>query len=83
MARYLLEYNNDDYAFQILQDGLAYRYRQLSPAYLQLLELTSVVASKMGNAELANDLAGLLKQYRQDYEAMLTEKRRDRIINPY
>ena len=83
LARYLLEHDKHDNAVQLLQDGLGYSYRQLSPAYLQLLEMNSAAAIRMGNDELANNLSGLLAQYRQDYAAMLSKNRSNKILNPY
>jgi O-antigen ligase len=82
-ARYLIEQDKQDHAIQLLQDGLAYSYRQISPAYLQLLEMNSAVAISTGNIELANHLSGLLENSRQDYAAILSAQRRNKIINPY
>jgi O-antigen ligase len=83
LARYLLKHDNHDYALQLLQDGLGYSYRQLSPAYLELLEMNSAAAISMGDNELANHLSGLLEKSRQDYATMLSAQRRNKIFNPY
>ena len=83
LADYLIRQNNQAYAFQLLQDGLAYSYRQISPAYLRLLEMNSAAAKSTGNIKLADHLSGLLENSRQDYAAMLSAQRRNKIINPY
>ncbi|NNF97287.1 MAG: hypothetical protein HKM94_10205, partial [Halobacteria archaeon] len=83
LARYLIEHDNQNYAFQLLQDGLGYSYRQISPAYLQLLEMNFAAATSMGDNELASHLSGLLVISRQDYAAMLSAQRRNKIFNPY
>ena len=83
LVHYLHQQDKDELAFEWLQDGIAYRYRQLSPAYLQLLEMTSILARQRGEDELANSLSKLLAQYRLDYATMLSTKRRHEIINPY
>ena len=83
LAHYLIEHDKNDYAFQLLQDGLAFSYRQLTPAYFQLLEMNSAAAISMGNNELANYLNGLQEKYRQDYATMLSEQHRNKIVNPY
>ena len=83
LVNYLHSHAKQDLAFQWLQDGIAYRYRQLSPAYLKLLEMTSVSAGRRGEEELAKTLSNLLAQYRQDYTRMLSDKHRIKIDNPY
>ena len=83
LVNYLQERENYDLAFQYLRDGLAYSYRQISPAYLKLIEMTSSSARQRGNDELANYLSGLLAQYQQDYAAMLSDERQSKIINPF
>ena len=83
LVHHLNEHNQQDYAYQFLQDGLGYSYRQLSPAYLQLLELGSTAALSRGNSELADHLSGLLTQYREEYADILSEDRANKIINPY
>lgn len=83
LVNYLHSHDKHDLAYQWLQDGIAYRYRQLSPAYLKLLEMTSVSAGRRGEEELAKTLSNLLAQYRQDYTRMLSDKHRIKIDNPY
>jgi hypothetical protein len=83
LARYLIARGNHDDAFQLMQDGLGYSYRQLSPAYLELLEMNSAMAISKGYNDLANHLSYLLAKSRQDYAAMLSRQRGDKIINPY
>ena len=83
MAQYLLELDNKDEAFQLLLEGLGYSYRQLSPAYLELVEMASTAAVSTGNTELADYLSGLLASSRKDYAAMLSQKHQQKIFNPY
>ena len=83
LAEYLLQLDNKDEAFQLLLDGLAYSYRQLSPAYLELVELTSAAAVSRGNTELADYLTGLLAKSRKDYATILSRQRQQKILNPY
>lgn len=83
LATYLLEHDNHDEAFQLLLDGLAYRYRQLSPAYLELLEMTLAAAVSMGNNKLVDYLSGLLATSRKDYATMLSGQSHNKILNPY
>ena len=83
LVHYLQEHGHDELAFQRLKDGLAYRYRQLSPAYLQLLEMTSILARQRGEDELAYSLTNLLAQYRLDYATMPSTERHHEINNPY
>jgi len=83
LADYLITHDNHDDAFQLLLDGLAYSYRQVSRAYLELLEMSSSAALSMGDTELASHLSGLLATSRQDYAAMLSGQRRNKILNPY
>ena len=83
LARYLIKHDNQEHAFQLLQDGLAYSYRQLSPAYLELVEMTSSAAVDTGNTELADYLSGLLATSRKDFAAMLSRQDQHNIINPY
>ncbi|WP_455220068.1 O-antigen ligase family protein [Kaarinaea lacus] len=83
LARYLIKHDDQDHAFQLLQDGLAYSYRQLSPAYLELVEMTSAAAVSMGNTQLADYLSALLATSRKDYTTMLSGQRQQKILNPY
>jgi O-antigen ligase len=83
LARYLIKHDHQEHAFQLLQDGLAYSYRQLSPAYLELIEMTLAAAVSTGNIELAEHLSGLLTISRKDFAAMLSGQRQQKILNPY
>ena len=83
LARYLIKHDHQEHAFQLLQDGLAYSYRQLSPAYLELVEMTSSAAIDTGNTELADYLSGLLATSRKDFAAMISRQDQRNIINPY
>ena len=83
LARYLKAHGQEQEAFQVLLQGLEYRYRQLSPAYLELLQMGSAQAAQMHQPELAEQLAELLTDYRQDYAAMRSGLRDNHILNPY
>jgi O-antigen ligase len=83
LARYLLAQDKQEQAQQILWEGLGYSYRQLSPAYLELLEMSSVLAEQTGFHEIAARLSDSLEQSRHDYAAMLSNQRSNKIINPY
>jgi O-antigen ligase len=83
LARYLTRHGQQEKAQQILWQGLGYSYRQLSPAYLELLEMSLAMANQMGNQELATQLTNVLVKSRQNYAAMLSAQGRNRIVNPY
>ena len=83
LARYLIKHDQPELARRYLWNGLAYSYRQLSPAYLELLEMSLAMANQMGNKELATQLTTVLVKSRQDYASMLSAQGRNSIINPY
>ena len=83
LARYLLAHDKQKLAQQILWEGLGYSYRQLSPAYLELLEMSWSLAEQTGFHEMADRLSDLLDASRHDYAAMLSNQRSNKIINPY
>lgn len=83
LARYLFTHDDHDHAYQILLDGLGYSYRQLSPAYLELLEMSSAAAMRAGNSIQANQLADMLAQARLDYASMRSRPHQQQMLNPY
>ena len=83
LARFLLAHDKREQAQRILWEGLGYSYRQLSPAYLELLEMSLALAEQTGFHELAARLSKLLDGSRHDYAAMLSNQRSNKIINPY
>ena len=83
LARYLIKLERTDAAEQVLQAGLKYSYRDVTPAYLELIDLNYSVAVHMGNSDLAQNLSALLDKYQQVYNNKLTDKRQSKIINPY
>lgn len=83
LARYLQQQDLEEEAYQVLLQGLGYQYRQLSPAYLELLQMSSVLARQMQQPKLAEQLNALLAKYQQDYAAMRSAQRADQISNPY
>jgi O-antigen ligase len=83
LARYLITHGQQEQAQQILWQGLAYRYRQVSPAYLELLEMNLAMANQMGNKELATQLTNVLVKSRQNYASMLSAQGHNSISNPY
>ena len=83
LARYLIDHDQQDLAQRYLWEGLAYSYRQLSPAYLELLEMNLTMANQSGNHKLATALSKMLVKARQDYTAMQSAQGRNKIINPY
>ena len=83
LARYLIKLERTDGAEQVLQAGLEYSYRDVTPAYLELIDLNYSVAVHMGNSGLAQNLSALLDKYQQVYNNKLTDKRQSKIINPY
>jgi O-antigen ligase len=83
LARYLIKHDDQNHAFHVLQDGLAYSYRQLSPAYLELVEMSLAAAVSVGNSELADHLTGLLTKSRKNFSAMHSGQRQQKILNPY
>ncbi len=83
LARYLIKLERTDVAEQVLQAGLEYSYRDVTPAYLELIDLNYSVAVHMGKSGLAQNLSVLLDKYQQVYNNKLTDKRQSKIINPY
>jgi thioredoxin-like negative regulator of GroEL len=83
LARYLTAHGQREQAQQILWQGLGFSYRQLSPAYLELLEMNLATANQSDNHELASQLTNALMNSRQGYAAMLSAQKRNSIINPY
>lgn len=83
LARYLKERGHEEDTYQVLLQGLNYRYRQLSPAYLDLLQMSSTQAKQMQQTELAIQLNELHAKYRQDYANMRSRQRSHHISNPY
>ena len=83
LAQYLLAHDKMDETYQLLREGLGYSYRQLSPAYLELIDMTRVVVLEMGNNELANYLAELHATSKQKYAAMPKQQRDNKILNLY
>jgi hypothetical protein len=79
LAQYLLENDRNDETYQLLREGLGYSYRQISPAYLELIDMTRVLVLEMGNNELANQLA----QARQDYARMLSRQGQHKLLTSY
>ena len=79
LAQYLLEHDRNDETYQLLREGLGYSYRQISPAYLELIDMTRVLVLEMGNNELANQLA----QARQDYARMLSRQGQHKLLTSY
>ena len=83
LARYLVQLNNDDAANDLLQAGLDYSYRQVTPSYLELIELNHAAAEQTGNTELAYNLSELLIQYQQFYTVTQSDGDQNISINPY
>jgi hypothetical protein len=83
LARYLIKQNSTDAAEQVLQAGLEYSYRDVTPSYLELIDLNYTVAVHMGNSDLAQNLSALFDKYQQVYNNKLADKFHSRIINPY
>ena len=83
LARYLIKQDKNDAARQLLQAGLDYSYRQVTPSYLELIELNHAAAVHMGNTELAQNLSALLNKYQQIYAVMQSHGGQIKIINPY
>ena len=83
LARYLIKQDRTDAAEQVLQAGLEYSYRDVTPSYLELIYLNYTVAVHMGNSDLAQNLSALFDKYQQLYNKKLTGKLQNRITNPY
>ncbi len=79
LAQYLLEHDKNDETYELLREGLGYSYRQISPAYLELISMTRALVLEMGNNELANRL----EQAQQDYARMRSRPQQQQVLNPY
>ena len=83
LARYLIKQDKNDAARQLLQAGLNYSYRTVTPSYLELIELNHAAAVRVGDTELAHNLSALMNTHEQNYAVMQSHDGQSKIINPY
>jgi len=65
LARYLIKLDDSEMAMQILREGMAFRYRGLSPTFMDYVSLSIEVARQQGEMKLASDLEVRLQSYRR------------------
>ncbi len=82
LARYFIKLDIHDAANQLLREGLELSYRQVTPSYLELIELNHAAAERTGNTELAHNLSAVFNKYQQIYAGMQSHGDQNNIINP-